>query len=288
MADKLNPFEELWKGDWFSLIWIIRFFRLIGVKKIIRYVRSRGSAGLFFRLHNEVLHEMRTLGISMKKWIHNERETTQQAGKICNECNDLMCDLLELNNNKLHCCLKVFKKVQVDHNDEDYVETWIRSVPSDGRSDSDDIHFLVKENTVWSALLGRSDGNFRWCNPFICFSCNDLHAHREQFKNSRTDWESYYRSALVFPLRHIYFQAGKKYIAIIGFLAFDSPEKNTFPGLPDIFMHRETGKDVSDYNSKLQTSTIFHLGAIMADMLSMFLRPVFEKYSKREENRYEL
>lgn len=274
-----KSFEKIW-GMGSFIVWGARFLRWLRLEKVVSAVRTRATAGLFLRFHIEVLHSMRSLGIQMEEWKHNELQTTQEACRVCTSCGELMRDLLELKSNQLHCCLKVLHK---SSNDEDIVTTWIRSEPLDGRSDKDDPeqpHF-VHGNTVWSAFLGRYDGKFNWKQPFRCFSCNDLLEYKDLISNTRQDWSNFYRSTLVFPLRYARLIDGQRCFDIIGFLAFDSPRKKAFPELCDIFKYRDSAEQRAEYQDILDTTAPFHLGAVMADTLSTFLRPAYDKYATK-------
>jgi len=57
---------------------------------------------------------------------------------------------------------------------------------------------------------------------------------------------------------------------VSGFLAFDSPKVNAFPGLPDIFNFRE---DLHHYHTPLRKSAIFQMGAALADTLGIAFVP---------------
>jgi hypothetical protein len=59
----------------------------------------------------------------------------------------------------------------------------------------------------------------------------------------------------------------------IGFLEFDSMKRKVFTGMPSSFEHI---KDPSGFRAKLEKNAIFHSGAIIADSLSMCLRPYYE------------
>jgi hypothetical protein len=218
----------------------------------------------------------------MEDWDHHQSETTRLAGDVCTECNSLSADLLELDGNHLHCSLKVLLRGETS--EDDVVATWMRSEPYDGRSGfpSPDTH-RVSENSVWCALLGRYDGNFNWKNPFCCFACNDLIEHGSEFRCSRDRWQDYYRSTLVFPLRYLSQANGERKYNVIGFLAFDSPNKNAFARVPDIFDYRDRPDKIADYNTKLSAAAVFQIGAVMADTLSMFLRPAYDKHAGRRE-----
>jgi hypothetical protein len=113
-----------------------------------------------------------------------------------------------------------------------------------------------------------------WGPDFTCFSCNDLPGMGEAFHCKRTGWQSYYKSAVVFPLRYAKTIDGST-LGNIGFLAFDSPQINAFAGLPNIFKYRERP---GDYSVGLHSSPIFHLGAIFSDALGTFLGSAYEAF----------
>ena len=185
-----------------------------------------------------------------------------------------MGNLLELGDHELHCCMKVV--VQNDAG-ADCVGTIGRSDPYDNRPNMlapSDLH-LVEKNSVWCSLLGRDDGSARW-PVFSCFACNDLYAHPADFKCDRTDWQKFYRSTLVFPLRYIQDEVNSKFVTF-GFLAFDSVKKGVFGDVPDIFHYRERWHA---YHERLSNTTAFHVGAVFADTLSVLMRRYFEKPKK--------
>jgi hypothetical protein len=284
--NSLNLFEKKWIGGMSpvdAFVWGARLFRKIGLKKIVRAVRNRSTQGLFLRLHTEVIHNMRMLGVKLNHWDHNDSETLTLVGdvcNVCNACNDLMSDLLEIDKYHMHCCIKVL--VKRPNIEEDLVETWMRSDPSDGRNEDDDPNsHLVSKTSTWSALLGRFDGKYNWEKPFCCFSCNDLLDNADVYQNSRNGWEKYYRSTLVFPLRYPTYEGRQRKYNVVGFLAFDSSKKNAFVSLPNIFDYRDNINKISDYQSLLAASAPFHLGAIMADTLSTIMKPTYDQYIKR-------
>jgi len=51
-----------------------------------------------------------------------------------------------------------------------------------------------------------------------------------------------------------------------GFLAFDSPKKNAFKGMPSTLDNRTTPDEFRNY---IWSATVFHLGAAMADILGI-------------------
>lgn len=68
---------------------------------------------------------------------------------------------------------------------------------------------------------------------------------------------------------------GQSEKVIFGFLCFDSPKANAFLGMPNIFDFLENDGWVQ-YHKKLKENAPHHTSAIMADTLSMFLRPYYE------------
>lgn len=279
MADQPTLFQKKLTGELGPvdlIVWGARLLRAIRLQSWVRAVRSRAAVSILLRLHTEVIHCMRDLALRMEEWDHHQIETAQLAGRVCTACNNLMSDLLELDGHHLHTCLKVM--LAGGSLADDVVETWIRSEPYDARTEEQDAdRHRVCENSVWSALLGQDDGNFRWLIPYCSFACNDLFKHGEDYRNSRPNWRRYYRSTLVFPLRYTAFVDGKRQFTIMGFLAFDSPRQDAFSALPDIFDYRSKSDKKADYVSLLHANAAFQLGATMADTLSMFLRSAYEQ-----------
>lgn len=209
-------------------------------------------------IHLNVLHRIRRLAVQLKQGNLDQSATLAQ--QICTEMNRQMCRLLELEANRLHCCIKLLEK-------PDQVSTWVRSEPLDNRPPeigADNAHEIDK-NSVWAALYGRSDGATIW-QPFTCFACNDL-TTQSQFRCDRHNWQNFYRATLVFPLRYPADQAGNEFLNL-GFLAFDSPLPGAFRGIPNIF---DFVLDPTGYRDKLEKSAIFHLGSIFADTLATVL-----------------
>lgn len=256
------------------VVWPARILRSIGFEGIVRRVRTRATLGLFAPLHLEVVHRMRNLAISIASWDSIDKDVGFLSNEVCTACAKLMGDLLELETHEIHCCIKVFLRDESGDESQDRVVTLARSTPLDDRPYDD---HLVSANTVWCALLGRKGPLATWSRPLCCFVCNDLVANRAEFACTRDNWERYYNSTLVFPLRYITDPKQNKY-RTIGFLAFDSKDADAYAGLPDAFKYRT---DPDRYSQKLWAQAPFHLGAIMADTLSMFLRGAYEEHAEK-------
>jgi LmbE family N-acetylglucosaminyl deacetylase len=247
---------------------ISRLLRRIGAEQFVGKVRRRGALSYLTYFHEDVIHQMRKLALACEHcgasaaWDDAALEVIGPAATgFCSACRRIFCDLAEVEDNQIHCCLKsINAPTQV-------VETWARSEPIDYRDES--LSHPISQNTVWSALLGRNDGHRTW-SLFNCFSSNDLLKYNQQFKNTRTDWQKHYKSALVFPLRYTSPQSVSLF-ETFGFLALDSKKIGAFKGMPEIFEHIED-KDV--YQDKARNCAMFQAGAAIADILSMFLRPI--------------
>ena len=159
--------------------------------------------------------------------------------------------------------------------------TWVRSEPLDDRpveTGEENAH-EVEKNTVWSSLMGVSDGKMSW-RPFPCFACNDLAAAGASFRCDRRDWQNYYRSALVFPLRFPPRKQSIEYVNL-GFLAFDSPKCNAFAGIPNIF---DFSDNPTGFQNALEKRMAFNLGGAMADILTTCMSQADSDVTKEDDN----
>jgi len=251
-----------------QIVWLARLLRKFPKgKKLVSSVKRRASLDLAQVLHNDVIHRMRQLSASMAE--NNLEVGSERAIEVCTACSKIMTNLLELSPHEVHCCMKVFTREQ-GTTSSGKVATLARSEPYDNRlveANNTDEHPVDDGNTVWCALLGKSDGKHTWPR-FKCFSCGDLY-NAKGFVCSRDDWRDHYRSTLVFPICHMS-NSRTRFCEIKGFLAFDSSDKNAFGKLPNIFDYKE---EPNKYHSDLSKKTLFHIGALLADTLSVFFEP---------------
>lgn len=254
-----------------GMVWMSRIARKLKADQFVGMVRRRASLSYLTYLHEDVVHEMRKFALACEccgdsqQWNEKSWDIIgPPATGFCTACRKLYCDLAELEDHQIHCCLK---SITILPDGKEIVETWARSEPISQRDDTE-VH-PVADNTVWSCLLGRNDGNQAW-DLFNCFSSNNLVNYSEQFKNSRRNWQKYYKSTLVFPLRYVN-RRGTTHFDTFAFLALDSKKEGAFKGMPEIFEHvRE--RDV--FHDKARNCAMFQAGAAIADSLSMFLRPI--------------
>lgn len=253
------------------LVWSARAARVLGLRRLVRAVRSRSTWGILNPLHHDVILKMRTFATLLEPWDRHPNPATPYASEFCTAARKVVGDLLELDEGELHCCLKGI----VQHQGSFFVETWARSEPTDTRPDilgELDQH-AVDDNTVWSALLGRTDGHTNW-KPLRAFACPDLANHADRFSCSRKDWSHYYRSVLVYPLRYNA-DANRDY-RTVGFLAFDSILPRAFDQLPDAFEFSNPSQ-WAEYHKRLSEVAVYHLGGLVAEALATVLRPVYEE-----------
>lgn len=257
------------------LVWIGRFLKFVKMPGLVRAVRTRACRTLFTQMHLGAIHKVRELAIYMGDLSPNScnDHVSGLARDVMTAFRDIMCDLLEVSDKELHCCFKV---IVIGNDGKDRVVTFARSSPQDHRYDDNkvDCEHQVSTNSDWAALMGKDDGITRWTRPFSCFSCNDLPSRVSKYKCSRKDWSHSYNSTLAFPLRFLTQPAKNKY-KTFGFVVFYSKRKNVFQGFPDIFEYVDQW---DKYHTLLSENAAFQLGAALADMLSIALRPIYAQH----------
>lgn len=251
-----------------------------------RRSKSLEGAHLYCKpLHLEAIHRVRRLKAGLAATDESWDSRIRELPEFCTAARSVMGRALGLGEEALHCCIKAFPESAAPESaarqsnlGDLEVATLGRSLPSDGRPNEQwpaDPH-LVKKNTVFASLLGAAvepeggGGLYQW-KRFNAFSCNDLMRWNDEgwFHCSRHDWKQFYRSALVYPIRVVYYSnLTLNKPTVVGFLAFDCPRTDGFAGLPDIFQYMN---DPTKYERKLRDCPVFHLGAILADVLAIAL-----------------
>jgi hypothetical protein len=241
----------------------------VGLQRVRRVL----CEGFVEALHVHAAHETRQFFLAC--CIGDDRRRAEAAIKAATACRRAMCAIARVPDRQLHCCIKVLSRPDgCDANggpatvDETFlVNTLGRSHPMDGRPRElglHDLDFRAGLNSAWAALLGLNDGLRKW-SPITCFGSNDLHRFVHVYRNEREDWTQYYRSTLVVPIR-MPRTAVEVAPQVLGFLAFDSPEPNAFRGMPEVFDDTDR---LQAYMERVEQQCLFHVAALMADMLSM-------------------
>lgn len=235
-------------------------------RKVLTATREAACYSTLKRFHIDVLHRMRQISSLVPDLTSDLEEPSLIAQEVCTECRRVLGTLLEIHPNHLHCCIKVFVDPATDGGS---VATWVRSDPVDDRPPEmgrTKAH-RVRENTVWAALLGDTDGNWPWRQHRV-FGCNDLTNHRGQFKCTREHWDRYYKATLAVPIRFPTNHQKNEY-DVIGFLTFDSPKPGVFRKVPNIFDYMD--QSPAEYGQALESCMAFHATGILADTLGAFL-----------------
>ena len=233
-------------------------------RKLLSTLRGRAALGILTKSHKQFAHAVRDFSLRGDEWF-NPKVMGPAAEKVCNACQSLMADLLEIRDEDkwiIHCTLKLLLE-----------EHGTFSVATLGRSDYrgdrplecglDKRHPLNK-NSAFAAVVAGDDGGKRW-EFRRAFACNDLPSKGHEFKCTREEYDRHYRSTLVFPIRH---QSPEDDTPTTeGFLTFDRPTCEGFPGLPDVF-----ALDAHQYNVKVEESPLWQVGAHMADVLAAVIR----------------
>jgi len=237
---------------------------------LIKLLRKHSALPLIKILHDEVFPAKQKFDLvcaQARLGLVDPKEIVEAAIELCTACRKMMCQITGLDPEFLHCCLKFYIR---NGDGEERVFNFARSRPLDGRCSEDLVFKPISGNTGWCAILGRSDGVRHWI-PVNCFCSNDLPKYRSKYNTYRTRWEDYYSSNLVFPIRF----ERKVHLTTdhIGFLEFDSPRKNAFKRMPEIFEHPKT----CEYQDKLSKALPYLAGSTIAQCLATLLRPYYEE-----------
>ena len=121
--------------------------------------------------------------------------------------------LRELYGKKMFASVKLIEK----QNGEVYAVTFARDGYSSYHREMFKYKYPIKYNTAYSSLLNDKKGN----NYFLSNDIKDL-SEGGYYNTTNNDWKNLYKSVLVIPI------VGQTKKDILGFLVFDSPEKNAF------------------------------------------------------------
>lgn len=258
---------------WDGARWVLR--KVPYGKAFLRAVRSRRDADQFRRLHTGVFHSMRQLAVAMSRPDWDKDAIVGFANDMCTSFNNEMITRFQYGQHDMHCCWKTLSPPP-----EPVLTTFAKSRPfDDGRPKREPHPYNVGSSTICAALSGGDDGITRW-GKFPCFCSNNLPKHFALFKTGRDQWNQFYQSALVFPLRYVRNTETDDQDQI-GFLAFNSQKLNAFPDMPEIFDHRDR---LTEYRNKLDRSPTYHLGAIFAENLSAYLHGVYNARLKEPDD----
>lgn len=259
---------------------IARMLRKSETLRIIVWaVRDRTVLGPLSKLHLKAIHRIRSIALSRAN-LEALSKSHEHLEELATDCRDVMADVIEAWPDSVHCTIKLCDRRKAKNKGQVKVYTIARSRGSDTRPrqfGTEHAH-LVGENSAFAALVGCNDRKNVWGpRVFKCFACNDLRDHGN-YDCSRTDWDAYWRSTCVFPLR---FRAPDGDHHVFGFLTFDSPKPGAFRGLPNIYDYHNNAhskkKGNDEFDRLLEYRSAFHIGGILADTLSTMFLPMLQE-----------
>ena len=254
-----------------AAIWIARQLRKSrATRKIVRSIKGRLTLGPMTKVHLAAIHAIRRISVNQDS-LPDSSLTYEALQSVADGCRDAIAEILEVWNEHIHCTLKLCGGDKADKRNWK-VYTVARSDPCNrpaefGRGN----YHLVGDNSSFAPLAGCNDRKNVWePNVFSCFSCGNLRKYT-RYDSSGKNWESYYNSTIVFPLRYRKSDAAE--FSVIGFLTFDSQLDDAFGDIPCIF---ECQNNPAEYQEKLSYMSLFHVGGILADVLAMTFHPLVD------------
>jgi len=117
----------------------------------VRTLAAQHVSSHLIQLHHGVVHSMRRLTVFMSKPHWNPDNIAGQANHLCSEMRKSMAALLLLDENDLHCCLKMMSVPTEGGPPELF--TWARSQPFDDRENRKPAPLAGQKSSVYSALI---------------------------------------------------------------------------------------------------------------------------------------
>jgi len=257
-----------------------KIIRKVGVgRRLVRSARDRTYLTLLREFNDHLLPEIAgaiATDVSEEE-IGNLPRNLQH---YCDVARNIMADLCQVDEQKMHVTIKVpysedigqsTLRVKQDESTYPRVGTVGRSKPMKRPPEySPENLYRVSENSAIAALLGISDGKRNWGTQYLVFNCNDLYKFKEQYRCAREDWDKYYRTTLVCPIKCIVPEG--RHLAYMGFITFDSLEKDVFQPLPDIY-----SLDYREYHEKVIYVAKYHLASLLGNLAGIMLSTAVEK-----------
>lgn len=268
-------------ANWYlrQAVAVTRFLRKSDtLRNIVWEIKDRIVLGPVTKLHLGPVHDIRKFSVT-KKNLKDGRVTYEHLEGLANHCRDVMADVLEIWPSALHCTVKLCSNQPGNRKEDTKVYTIARSTPCDRPAQFGQTNaHIVGRNSTFAALVGCSDNRTNWApHAYTCFTCNDLTKH-SNYDCSRPNWNDYWRSTSVFPLRY---RTPDESHRVFGFLTFDSHKIGAFRGMPNIFEYHNSAdsekKAKSEYDRLLAYRSAYHVGGILADSLSSVFFPITSK-----------
>ena len=259
--------EDLLKGPWYIklLAFGSRILRKIGLGKIVLTVREKVILETVMRIHFDSIHFIRRFSINdhFLGVLGRGENPTEPFEDLAEGTRDMLAKIIAVAPQSLHCTIKTLQGTEETSKENWEVYTLARSTPCNRPAEFHPVSHLVGKNSSFAALVGCNEPFNIWL-PYahVCFACNNLTKHNK-YSCSRKNWNRYFKSTVVFPLR--YRKVTQQRHRIVGFLTFDCNSTNVFGNIPDIFEYKDKPEE---YNHRLQLSSVYHVGGMVADILA--------------------
>jgi len=272
---------------WGVARWCWRAYRKVSPTARTKFIEWKRNVPIdtLRTYHLDFVHELRHFaGYLVTHRNSVEAVYNDSFHRLCDAASDAMEFQAAIKDQQVHTCLKLSlglselpkgsPNVSISENDLLLV-TIGRSV-SGLAANRDSMLGIgdanpASKNTPFASILGLYDGIQNWKDrAYPTFSCNNLEVHKDKFACARPNFLNYYKSTLVFPIGFRFPHENKH--RRIGFLTMDTPIVNGFPGIPSVFDFSSP----EEYKAACSKSSLWHLGAAMADSIAACLLPYVE------------
>lgn len=225
----------------------VSFVKLLKYAKLVRKLKKSFSYNYYNAAHDlrntyfNILKKHKTEKVGE---VHTRIENlTNETKSFLENSLDYLCQILEeLTGKEIHGCIKLIennnnKAHRINLNNAT-VRTFCRSKNSQPeRNSNDQINkksVRILENTDFYDILdtGNSTSNSYFYQSNLIEYSKRLYESGKRYKNSTLNWEKYYRSTIVAPIRvaneHLFFNRWKSGYNVVGFLCVDSMSLEAF------------------------------------------------------------
>jgi hypothetical protein len=259
--------NDFLKSPWYVklLAFAARCLRKAHLGKVVLNVREKIILETVFRLHLDGIHLIRRFSVNdhFLGVLGNQDNPSEPFEDLADGIRDVLAKTIAVDCRALHCTIKTLQGSDGTPKEDWQVYTLARSTPCERPAEFHPTYHLVGRNSSFAALVGCNDLSNTWLpNAHVCFGCNDLWV-QDKYECTRKDWKRYFRSTVVFPLRYRKIQQQDH--KIVGFLTFDCKSAKVFGNIPNIFDFKD---EPVEYNKRLQGSSVYHVGGMVADILA--------------------
>ena len=229
---------------------LVIMFSIVTIVKLCKYARIiRALRKSFTYNYYNAAHDLRNVYFDIL--MQHKKEESKDSVEILTTVTrtflgdtlDYLCEILEsLTGKEIHGCIKLIENLHGQSSEIDprvaTVKTFCRSKNTQPQRVSNDQvdnkSKRIYDNTDFYDIL---DSDNTSCNS--CFYCSNLKEYEKhlrksgkRYKNTTPDWEDYYRSTIVAPIRvankRLFFNNLTSGYNVVGFLCVDSMSTEAF------------------------------------------------------------